>query len=111
MPWSIATVSRPTTCSTCPSSTTCASTIASSSPTGETTSTHRELLEPSQAPSAPLQWHPKDAVPPLPQGMRMALQLPPRRPLARNLENLAQRNSLCPYLGQPLFLFESHVSY
>ena len=33
----------------------------------------------------------------------MALQLPPRRPLARNLENLAQLNSLCPYLGQPLF--------
>jgi hypothetical protein len=32
----------------------------------------------------------------------MAFQLPPRRPLARNLENLAQRNSLCPYLGQPL---------
>jgi transposase len=72
---------------------------------------HRELLEPSQAPSAPLQWHPEGAVPPLPQGMRMALQPPPRRPLARNLENLAQRNSLYPYLGQPLFLFESAATH
>jgi hypothetical protein len=33
----------------------------------------------------------------------MALQLPPRKPLARNLKNLAQRNSINPYLGQPFF--------
>jgi transposase-like protein len=32
---------------------------------------------------------PRAHFPPLPQGMRMALQLPPRRPLARNLENQA----------------------
>jgi hypothetical protein len=32
----------------------------------------------------------------------MALQPPPRKPLARNLKNLAQRNSIYPYLGQPL---------
>jgi hypothetical protein len=32
----------------------------------------------------------------------MALQLPPRKPLARDLKNLAQRNSIDPYLGQPL---------
>jgi hypothetical protein len=31
----------------------------------------------------------------------MALQPPPRKPLARNLKNLAQRNSIYPYLGQP----------
>ena len=37
--------------------------------------------------------------PSLPQGMRMALQLPTRKPTARNLENLAQRSSITPYLG------------
>jgi transposase len=70
-----------------------------------------KLLEPGQAPSAPLQWHPKGALPPLPQGMRMALPLPPRKPLARNLKNLAQRSSIYPYLGQPLFLFQSAVTH
>jgi hypothetical protein len=38
-----------------------------------------------------------------PTDVRMALQLPPRKPLARNLKNLAQRNSINPYLGQPFF--------
>jgi transposase len=36
---------------------------------------HRELLEPGQAPHAPLQWHSAPPLPPVPQGMRMALQL------------------------------------
>jgi transposase len=45
------------------------------------------------------------------QGMRMALQPPPRKSLARNLKNLAQRNSIYPYLGQPHFLFESTVTH
>ena len=39
---------------------------------------------------------------PSPQGMPMALQRPPRKPLARNLKNLAQPSSIYPYLGQPL---------
>jgi hypothetical protein len=41
----------------------------------------------------------------------MALQPPPRKPLARNLKNLAQRNSIYPYLGQPLFLFQTAVTH
>jgi hypothetical protein len=35
----------------------------------------------------------------------MALQLPPRKPLARNLKNQAQRSSIYPYLGQPLAIY------
>jgi transposase-like protein len=41
----------------------------------------------------------KRTCPSLPQGMRMALQLPTRKPTARNLKNLAQRSSITPYLG------------
>ena len=41
----------------------------------------------------------------------MALQLPPRKPLARNLKNLAQRSSIYPYLGQPFFLFGFAVTH
>jgi hypothetical protein len=37
----------------------------------------------------------------------MALQLSPRKPLARNLENLAQRKSIDPYLGQPQSYLDS----
>jgi hypothetical protein len=37
----------------------------------------------------------------------MALQPPPRKPLARNLKNMAQRNSIYPYLGQPLIVLVS----
>jgi transposase len=38
---------------------------------------------------------------PLPQGMRMALQLPASIALVGNLERLAQKSDSQPYLGQP----------
>jgi transposase len=55
----------------------------------------------SQTPSAPLQRHPPPALSPLPQGMRMALQLPASIALVGNLERLAQKSDNQPYLGQP----------
>ncbi len=54
-----------------------------------TTEVARELLEPGEAAYAALQRHPESPLPPLPERVRMALQLPPRQ---QPVEHAGMRN-------------------